>query len=263
MTPQTPTVGIVTICKDNEKGLGRTVESVRSQSFQDWSLTIVIADSKDNSFDLAKCFEKADERIRLVRQSGSGIYEAMNIGASNSDEGLIWFLNSGDAFFDVDTLKEIVGAIKSETFGFLVGNYSLGGAHYEKYTKSARLSRFRFIFNRKGGCHQAMIFSRKYFRDAGGYDTQYKISSDFDLCCKLLKIVPCYTIAKVNCVIEGEGFSDKNLLQMYFEKYRIRNFTTRPRYLLFPLNLIWTGLAILKMLAKSKTSGLPTSALRD
>jgi glycosyltransferase involved in cell wall biosynthesis len=254
MIPRTPAVSIVTICKDNEIGLGRTVESVRSQSFQDWILTIVVGDSKDDSFDLAKRLEKTDERIKLIRQEGSGIYEAMNIGASNSDGDFIWFLNSGDIFFDHYTLDETVETIRGKTFGFLVGNYSLRDVCHENYTKFARLNRFRFVFNRKGGCHQAMVFSRQYFSDVGGYDTRYKISSDFDLCCKLLGIVPCYTIARINCVIEGEGFSDTNLLRMHLEKYRIRNITTRPRYLLLPFNLLWTTLAILKMRIKSKTS---------
>ena len=256
MTTRSPAVDIVTICKDNEKGLARTIESVRSQSFQDWRLTIVVAESKDNSIEIARCLQNTDARVELIRQEGSGIYEAMNIGASNSNGDLIWFLNSGDEFYDENTLKENVRVISHKEFGFLVGNYCVKDIKHEYYTKLAAIKGYQFLFNRNGGCHQAMVFNRRYFDDVKGYNTSYKISSDFDLCCKLLKVVPCYSIARINCTIEGDGFSDTNLFEMYLEKFRIRNLITRPTYILFPLNTIWTFLAILKMFVKSKTYDL-------
>jgi glycosyltransferase involved in cell wall biosynthesis len=256
MTTRSPAVDIVTICKDNEKGLARTFESVSSQSFQDWCLTIVVAESKDNSIEIARCLQNTDARVKLIRQEGSGIYEAMNTGASYSNGDLIWFLNSGDEFYDENTLNENVKLISKKKFGFLVGNYCVKDTKHEYYTNLAPIKGYKFLFNRNGGCHQAMVFNRKYFDDVKGYDTRYKISSDFDLCCKLLKVVPCYSIARINCTIEGDGFSDTNLFEMYLEKFRIRNLITRPRYILFPLNTIWTLAAILKMSVKSKINNL-------
>ena len=42
-------LSIVTVNKDNAKGLSQTIQSIRKQSFQDFELIIIDGNSSDNS----------------------------------------------------------------------------------------------------------------------------------------------------------------------------------------------------------------------
>jgi glycosyltransferase involved in cell wall biosynthesis len=60
-----PLVSIVTPVYNEEEYLAECIESVRSQSYQNWDYTIIDNCSTDRSLDIARCYAAKDRRIRI------------------------------------------------------------------------------------------------------------------------------------------------------------------------------------------------------
>ena len=75
-------VSIITPCYNAEKYLSQTVESVLSQTWQDWELLIVDDCSSDGSSNIIRDYSRRDARVRY-EPSGSPTLPR-NIGIENA-----------------------------------------------------------------------------------------------------------------------------------------------------------------------------------
>jgi glycosyltransferase involved in cell wall biosynthesis len=73
-----PKITIITVNLNNTSGLQKTIESVISQSFQDYEFILVDGASTDGSVELIK--ENAQCITKWVSEPDTGIYQAMNKG---------------------------------------------------------------------------------------------------------------------------------------------------------------------------------------
>ncbi|WP_217350612.1 glycosyltransferase [Ruegeria sp. HKCCD7255] len=110
LSEQDRSLSVVTINYNNRNGLLRTIESVASQSDQNFEFVVVDGGSTDGSVELIK---ENQDRINIhVSERDNGIFDAMNKGARMSSREYVVFMNSGDAFFDdqaVDYVKSCLG----------------------------------------------------------------------------------------------------------------------------------------------------------
>ena len=113
-------LSIVTVCY-NEKDIGRTCESIVSQSCQDFEWIVVDGGSTDGSLEVIKHYK---ERIDiLISEPDNGIYDAMNKGIRKSTGELIGIINSDD-IYEKDTNGQIIRYIEVKT---LTGQWGQGG----------------------------------------------------------------------------------------------------------------------------------------
>ena len=102
-------ISIITITSNNYDGLKKTLESVKTQSSNKIEHIIIDNLSKDGTYELVKNYlnKKPNEiSIKYVRESDQGIAYGMNKGINYSSGTHILFLNSGDVFFNKNTIKE-------------------------------------------------------------------------------------------------------------------------------------------------------------
>jgi glycosyltransferase involved in cell wall biosynthesis len=88
-----PEVSIIMPTYNRADTIGRAIESVRRQTFDDWELIIVDDGSTDGTTSL---FSGVDPRIKLIRQENKGCYVARNEGLRQSRGRFIAFLDSDD-----------------------------------------------------------------------------------------------------------------------------------------------------------------------
>ena len=98
-------LSIITINRNNEYGLDKTIKSVRMQTFQDFEYIIIDGKSTDNSVDVIKRNTAAGLRITWLSEKDSGIFDAMNKGIRLASGTYLLFLNSGDTL-DSETVLE-------------------------------------------------------------------------------------------------------------------------------------------------------------
>ncbi len=94
-TPSAPAVSIVLPTFNRADVIGRALESVRAQSFEDWELLVVDDGSTDGTAEQIAGF---DPRLVVVRQENAGVYAARNAGPARARGRLITFLDSDDAW---------------------------------------------------------------------------------------------------------------------------------------------------------------------
>ena len=92
---------------NREKYIGRCIESVTAQTFQDWELILIDDGSADSSKAICETYAKKNPlQIRVVHQANSGVLKARRTGIAVSKGDYLCFLDSDDIY--KETLLECV-----------------------------------------------------------------------------------------------------------------------------------------------------------
>lgn len=98
-------VSIVTPCYNGAKYIAETIESVLSQTYQNWEMIIVDDGSRDNSAEIVNRF--TDSRIIYVYQDNAGSAAARNNGIRRADGQYIALLDADDLWHSDFLEKQI------------------------------------------------------------------------------------------------------------------------------------------------------------
>lgn len=249
-------VSVITIVKDHPSGLEETFASLLEQDLSDWELLIVVGASRDSTLATAKDIASTSPHVQVIEQSGSGIYDAMNEGISRAKGEFVWFMNAGDKFADSHVLSIAVDEITKAGVGLVIGGYRLDGVvGDDRSFPPKKMSTFRFAFNRRGGCHQAMIFRNESLKQVGGYDLTYSLASDFDFVLKVIKNSGAIRVSKVFASIEPGGVADKNIFQVHLQKHQIRKSIMGQNQLITLLSWAWSVAASVKIRLRQSWQG--------
>ena len=225
-TAQSPLFAIITVTYNAEKTVGRTLDSVDSQTFTDYEHLVVDGGSTDGT--LSDVASQPNPRRSYVSEKDRGIYDAMNKGISLSQGRYLIFLNAGDKFHSPDTLQIIADAIAAAGEpGIVYGQTDivdddgrrLGPRHL---TAPADLSLKSFATGMVV-CHQAFVALRSI---VGFYNLKYRFSADYDWCIRCLQHSRCNVGLTDTVLIDylSEGMTTRNMLPSLRERFRIMRF---------------------------------------
>jgi glycosyltransferase involved in cell wall biosynthesis len=216
-------IHIVTISKNDEKGLAKTIKSLQIQDYKDWKCVIVLSSKCDSSLNFASKLTESDSRFKLVLQLSQGIYEAMNLGLKNVDSEFVWFMNGGDIFATPDVISSTLRICQQTGAQILTGGYQYRERNkLVGYKRRARkLTPKLFSLNIRSGCHQAMLVR---IRDFPGHEfnSDFRLAADFDFILKLLKSAKALRVNKVLAEIDPNGESAIKIAEVLLEKQEIR-----------------------------------------
>ena len=249
-----PLVSIVTVVKNHAEGLKKTITSIQNQSYSNYEVIIVggkSEDTEDATEKTAKEFVHLNVKIHYVREVEAGIYPAMNQGLNMTRGEYVWFLNAGDEFSSGSSLESAVNEILRTKAALIIGGYRiLVGSKLKEYSYPQRvLSAKKFAYNRRGGCHQAMLFNRTLLINVGGFETKFQLVSDFDVVLKLASTAKVVRLENILVRIEPGGVADSNLEVVFREKHQAR-LAQIPGYGTCLSSFIWTQLAQVNQQAK-------------
>lgn len=249
---------VIVVCLNPGEKLNQTLESILSQTCQDFEIIVKDGGSRDGSIEeLQKSIGDLESRnIRLYVEKDSGIYDAMNQAVSYAKGEYLIFMNCGDAFFDKEVLEKIDGYIRQEenatTPLLLYGNtYSV--KNHAVITSPPHITGFTCYRNIP--CHQSCVYSARLCKEKP-YDLQYRIRADYD------HFLWCYYEAEAKMVkmditaasYEGGGFSEskENLKRDREEHKQITAAYMQKGEIFWYQLLLWCTLAPLrKWLAES------------
>lgn len=161
-------LSIITINKDNCKGLQKTIESLRNLDGRQYQWICIDSASSDGSVELANQFKTQDDVV--ISEKDTGIYNAMNKGILHAKGDYVLFLNSGD------TLSP---HIHSLGFMDLVVDHDLAlfGFQIRNMERKPRSNAWRFWSMPTS--HQAIIYSTSLLRKHPFNET-YRFAADFE-----------------------------------------------------------------------------------
>ena len=166
---------------NEEKYIGGILESLKNQTFKDFQVIIVDANSKDNTKKKAFEFRKYFKNFRFIIKKRKGISLARNVGAKKSKGDILAFFDS-DGAFDKGFLGKAAEQIKKRklnTTGCLVkpiSNSALIKIFFLVYNFWLWLAQY-FFPHMPGFC---IFCDRKTFFKLKGFDETILLAEDFD-----------------------------------------------------------------------------------
>jgi glycosyltransferase involved in cell wall biosynthesis len=101
-----PLVSIITPTYNQDEFIGKAIESVLSQTYQNWEQIIIDDGSQDNTINIVEEFANKDPRIKFIKQNHKGIEklsEIYNLALKNAKGSIIAILE-GDDFWPSNKL---------------------------------------------------------------------------------------------------------------------------------------------------------------
>jgi glycosyltransferase involved in cell wall biosynthesis len=95
-----------------EKYLNECVQSILSQSFNDYECILIDDGSPDNCPSMCDGYSRNDVRIKVIHKGNSGPSDSRNMAILQAKGEYIVFLDSDDKFTDNDTLKNLFDVIQ-------------------------------------------------------------------------------------------------------------------------------------------------------
>ena len=120
-----PKVSIILPTYNGSKYIKRAIESVLSQTLQDWELLIIDDGSVDNTRGVIEEYTKKDKRIIYLYQENQGPGIARNYGIDSSVGEYIAFIDDDDAWTHIDKIKRQVDFLEKNLDYVLVGTNGL------------------------------------------------------------------------------------------------------------------------------------------
>jgi len=165
-----PLFSIVTVNLNSGNNLLKTYYSVLSQKYKNFEYIIKDGGSSDCSFNEVR----RESNAKTIIKPDNGIYHAMNQAIEYCKGEYIYFLNSGDVFYDNQVLIKIANEINRDS-DILYGGIKLLPlnkiVHYPQ-----KLTRFYLFKNNLN--HQSWLVKKKIYNELGGFDLKYKIAAD-------------------------------------------------------------------------------------
>jgi glycosyltransferase involved in cell wall biosynthesis len=166
--------------------IARGVESVRQQSFRDWSLHVVDDGSVDETFTVALAAAAGDARVQVERfGQNRGAAAAMNHAWRASDSPFIAILDSDDVAMPA-RLEWQMAALTSTANVHVLG----GAAHFVdsngRFMRTVSLPRTHDDLARRRwyACpfvHPSVTMRRDFLETMGGYAEDLRLGEDYDL----------------------------------------------------------------------------------
>jgi glycosyltransferase involved in cell wall biosynthesis len=214
-----PLVSIITVCRNSENTIARTIESVRDQTYQNIEYLIIDGLSGDKTLDVAKRYERAfDGRMRVVSEKDNGIYDAMNKGIHLATGKIIGFINSDD-WYEPYAVENVVESFRRNGVGVHYGILRILERGEEVMLKAVNS---KYLFREVVG-HPAYFVVSDIYRIHGGFNVAFKVAADYDLMMRLREShVPFFQINNVLANFSQGGRSTTSVLQAMKEWAMIR-----------------------------------------
>ena len=208
-------ISIITVNRNNNQGLMKTLQSVKMQSYKDYELIIVDGASSDQSIDTIKEYSENSPSTKYVSEKDTGIYNAMNKGINLSMGEYLIFMNSGDSFFDKDSLQNSV--IYLNGMVDIVSGIAISDKYVMNPVTPDQLSLSFFL---KSSMNHQSTFIKSSLMKKYYYNEKYKIVSDTEFFFKAMILGNCtYRDISVKvCYCEQEGVS-RDIKKSLAERY--------------------------------------------
>ena len=203
-----PFFSIIIPTFNSEKTLKDCLNSIVSQTFEDYEILLIDGVSTDSTLDIVKEFSLKYPNIHWVSETDHGIYDAMNKGIKLAKGEWIYFLGSDDTLYERTTLNSVSKITNRTKRKIIYGNvlvsgnagWALDGQIYDgEFSKNKIICR--------NICHQSIFYHKDIFERLSYFNTKYKICADHEFnirACAVFKYEYCDLIIAKFC---GGGIS--------------------------------------------------------
>ena len=219
-------ISILTCVLNNEKFIADSIKSVQNQIYKNKEHIIIDGGSIDKTIDIVNRLNNND--ISIVSSQDNGIYDAINKGINLASGDIIGILHSDDFYADYNVLSSVNEVFEKKNADIVYGDLLYVSKNKKLNVRYWRAGEFLDRNIKRGWMppHPTVFIKKEVFKKIGNYNTNYKISSDYDF---LIRVFTNYDIKKqyikktlIKMRIGGtSNKSITNLLRKSFEDFKI------------------------------------------
>jgi glycosyltransferase len=180
-------ISIITATYNCEKTIEDAIKSVSEQDFPNIEHIIIDGASTDKTLEVIN--QNSDRISILISEPDKGIYDALNKGISKATGDYIGFLHADDIYNSKTVISEIVEILNKENSDSLYADLQ-----YVSKNNTAKIIRYWksgiFEINKlKNGWmppHPTFFVKKEIYERFGFFDTNFKISADYDIILRFL-----------------------------------------------------------------------------
>ena len=219
---KSPLITIITVTYNAEKVIGKTLQSLREQSFRDFEHLVIDGASSDQTLEIIESARLP--MTRITSEPDKGLYDAMNKGLHKASGKYVLFLNAGDTFHSEDTLS-LFAQKASQNADIIYGDTiivdSKGEKLADRHLAAPEVLTPKSFSKGMLICHQAFMVKKSLAPD---FDLSYRFSADYDWCVKCINNADtshCQNLKTVTTHYLSDGLTDNNKFKSLRERFRI------------------------------------------
>jgi glycosyltransferase involved in cell wall biosynthesis len=204
--PLLPLVSIITIVRNGESILEKTILSVLEQSYDNIEYIIIDGDSTDGTLDIIRKYE--DSIAYWLSEPDKGIADAWNKGIALCNGEIIGILNAGD-YYQSDCIEQVVNNLYPNELSVTYGKTILLDDNNQVIKVNQDKFNPRNIIWFIGIYHPGCFATRITYEKIGIFNLNYRLAMDCDW------IIRCYrkgvVFKKLDniCYMPTNGISNK------------------------------------------------------
>jgi GT2 family glycosyltransferase len=204
--------------------LARCLESIFSQTFEDYEVLLVDAASTDETVAIIRRYE--DRIAHWVSEPDRGVYDAWNKGVVQARGEWVCFLGADDCLRDRSVLEQVAERLPrvpddvSVVYGrvVLVNGKGRPIAEYgQSWEETGKLFRQMMSVPHPGTLHRRALFERH-----GLFDVTYRIAGDYEFLLRELREGRAFFMSDVVTVHMGSGGMSTTPRGMYRSLLEVR-----------------------------------------
>lgn len=183
-----PFFSVVIPLYNKEQIIGKTIQSVLNQLYQNFEIVVVDDGCTDKSVSLVEKIK--DERIKIIRKKNGGVSSARNLGIQNTQYNWIVFLDADD-YWDENHLLNLQNVLlnqKTEGFvatGFYISNKKLEVAKTFQSSKEGLLDYFEVAALNGFPVHTSSTCIKRELLLKDSFNEQLSLGEDNELFARL------------------------------------------------------------------------------
>jgi glycosyltransferase involved in cell wall biosynthesis len=183
---QMPNVSVIIPSYNCAACVGGALESIRSQTMQDFEVIVVDDGSTDKTYQIVEPY-LVDTRYRYVYQENRGLPGARNSGALLARAPYIAFLDADDAL-DSEALEKMWSTLsRSGACWCVIDLVKVFGTEREVRRTQLPSGDLLYGILADDFIRRAMFFRREDFMDVGMYDEQMRNREDWDINIRMIE----------------------------------------------------------------------------
>ena len=169
-----PLISIITVCKNSERSIERTIKSVINQKYK--NIEYILIDGKSHDKTLSKIKKYKNKIKKIVSEKDHGIYDAFNKGLKLAKGDLIGFVNSDDVLIKNATSILVKYFNNYPDKDFFFGSVKKHWAIRHGYEPW----KIHFMWGFYTSHSTGFFIKKKAAKKVGNYRIKYKYSADYD-----------------------------------------------------------------------------------
>lgn len=175
-------ISIITPCKNAEKTIRRTIESVINQGLDDYEYIIIDGISDDRTVDIVKEYMELNDKISLVSEHDNSMTEALNKGMRRAKGEWVCSINADDEYLP-GSLNKVITRMEETGCDLLIAasnNIKNGKISFVTYPRFMK-NRFLLCALDSSAPECSVFFRRSSVEKLKYFNEDIKYTQDYEM----------------------------------------------------------------------------------